>query len=706
MVTDFPIQGILDRLVVRIVDVLPITAAGVTLISPGTVPRYVAASNGTALRFEQLQTELGEGPCVVAYETGAAVTVPDLRAEDRFPLFGPRALAQGMEAVFTFPLRDGDAQIGALDLYRDAPGPLDAGSMAAAQTLADVAAAYLLNAQARADLHEASDRARQGEAKHRRLAAQLAAAQRVAGIGSWEWDITADTLWWSEELCRICGVEPAEAPRSYQGYLAVLHPDDRAAADAAIKRGMKSGEPFRFDHRVELADGTVRVVRTRGDLILAVHGAAVAIGTSQDVTDLERTADALRRSERHLAEAQSIGRLGSWEWDVATDQVTWSKELCRLFGVHPPDRRTTFGDFVKQVHVDDRMAARAAIEAANGAGGSFDFDHRVVRPDGTVAWMQSRGHVESDDSGTPVRLRGTASDITERVALQQELAAFALLDGLTGLHNRRGFVTLADHLIRVADRLGRRVALLFIDMDGMKSINDTFGHGEGDRALVEVATFLTTTLRSSDLVARVGGDEFCVLLVNDSDGAGLGVDRIAAALRVGPPWSARSYSISLSVGVAWLDPGSPTPVEVLMREADAAMYRDKGSRRRLSRVLVVEDDANLRRIATLSLGDRYDVTSVATAADALAAVIDDAPDVLLLDLGLPDMDGPELLRRIRVAPGGDRLPVIVVTGSVSPTDELTSRQHGVCDYITKPYDFDVLDARIRSVLAGSPPPSV
>jgi diguanylate cyclase (GGDEF)-like protein len=158
MVTDFPIQGILDHLVLRIVDILPITGAGVTLIAPGSDPRYISASNDEALRFEQLQTELGEGPCLAAYQTGEAVAVPDLREDGQFPRFGPRALAEGLTAVFTFPLRKGDAPLGALDLYRDTPGPLDQEAMTAAQTLADVVSAYLLNAQARADLQESADR--------------------------------------------------------------------------------------------------------------------------------------------------------------------------------------------------------------------------------------------------------------------------------------------------------------------------------------------------------------------------------------------------------------------------------------------------------------------------------------------------------------------------------------------------------------------
>jgi diguanylate cyclase (GGDEF)-like protein len=160
MVTDFPIQGILDRLVERIVEVMPVTSAGVTLISPGVDPRYVAASDGAALRFEKLQTELGEGPCLAAYHSGTAVTVPDLRVEVRFPVFAPRALGAGLAAVFTFPLWHGERRLGALDLYRDTPGELSEAEMSGAQTLADVAAAYLLNAQARADLLDSSERSR------------------------------------------------------------------------------------------------------------------------------------------------------------------------------------------------------------------------------------------------------------------------------------------------------------------------------------------------------------------------------------------------------------------------------------------------------------------------------------------------------------------------------------------------------------------
>lgn len=120
----FPDSGNPDHLIERIVEMLPISAAGVTLISPGKHPEYVGASDPSALLYEQLQTEVNEGPCVLAYTSGEAVEVPDLKAEERFPQFTPRALAEGLRAVFTFPLRNGDRQLGALDLYRDTPGAL------------------------------------------------------------------------------------------------------------------------------------------------------------------------------------------------------------------------------------------------------------------------------------------------------------------------------------------------------------------------------------------------------------------------------------------------------------------------------------------------------------------------------------------------------------------------------------------------------
>lgn len=160
MLTDFPIQAILDELVRRIVDVLPVTGAGVTVMSLGSADRYFAGSDDAARQFEELQTRLGEGPGVWAHEQGEVISIPDLQAEERFLRFTQQAIDLGLAAVFTFPLQHGDVVIGALDLYRDTTGPLSLAAVSDAQTLADVASSYLVNAQARVDLRNSSDRSR------------------------------------------------------------------------------------------------------------------------------------------------------------------------------------------------------------------------------------------------------------------------------------------------------------------------------------------------------------------------------------------------------------------------------------------------------------------------------------------------------------------------------------------------------------------
>ncbi len=154
LLTDTPSQAILDGLVARIVHVLPVTSAGVTLIVPGEDPEYVAASDAAALQYERLQTELREGPCLAAYASGEAISVPDLRTETRFPTFCSRALAIGLGAVFTLPLHNGNERFGSLDLYRETAGDLTGEDLAAARTLADVTSVYLVNAKMRHDMQE------------------------------------------------------------------------------------------------------------------------------------------------------------------------------------------------------------------------------------------------------------------------------------------------------------------------------------------------------------------------------------------------------------------------------------------------------------------------------------------------------------------------------------------------------------------------
>ncbi len=149
LLTDVPVQSLLDDLVRHAVDLLPIDAAGVTLIAPADRPRRVAGSNEAALGYEQMQTDLNEGPCRAAFFSEDPILAPDLSRETRFPRFAERAQEAGLRAAFAFPLRSSDRRVGALDLYRESCGGLSQEDHGVAQTLADVATAYLLNAEGR-----------------------------------------------------------------------------------------------------------------------------------------------------------------------------------------------------------------------------------------------------------------------------------------------------------------------------------------------------------------------------------------------------------------------------------------------------------------------------------------------------------------------------------------------------------------------------
>jgi diguanylate cyclase (GGDEF)-like protein len=171
----------------------------------------------------------------------------------------------------------------------------------------------------------------------------------------------------------------------------------------------------------------------------------------------------------------------------------------------------------------------------------------------------------------------------ERHRLLEQARQMATIDELTGLVNRRGFSLLCQHHFAIADRNRMRLQLLYLDLDAFKSVNDTFGHPEGDRALRLVAEVLLQTFRKSDVVARLGGDEFCVLLTSGSvDGAGTSVERLRANLETANATAGRPYRLSMSVGVGTYEPERPVPLDALMQCADEAMYAEKSARRRVA----------------------------------------------------------------------------------------------------------------------------
>ncbi len=181
----------------------------------------------------------------------------------------------------------------------------------------------------------------------------------------------------------------------------------------------------------------------------------------------------------------------------------------------------------------------------------------------------------------PYAIQGIALDITDRIRLEQELRKLSLIDSLTGLYNRRGFFTHAEHQMKIVSRTKNRLTLVFADVDDLKSINDTRGHGEGDKVLVETATFLKTVFRESDIIARVGGDEFVVLVLeNSGTDAASGLVRLSANLDAYNASLNNGAPLSISIGAAFYQPDQPCSIDELLAQADRLMYKQKGEKRR------------------------------------------------------------------------------------------------------------------------------
>ncbi len=167
----------------------------------------------------------------------------------------------------------------------------------------------------------------------------------------------------------------------------------------------------------------------------------------------------------------------------------------------------------------------------------------------------------------------------ERHQLQMALRAMSLVDDLTGLYNRRGFLTLARQQLKVADRMNKPASQIFVDLDGLKAVNDRYGHREGDLALLETADILKELFRDSDIIARIGGDEFVVLVLESGARAETFIDRVREKLSERNARGTRPFALSLSIGVAHYDPAAPCSIDDLLARADALMYIEKRNKR-------------------------------------------------------------------------------------------------------------------------------
>ena len=371
----------------------------------------------------------------------------------------------------------------------------------------------------------------------------------------------------------LVGIEPKDAEgKTFREYLrsdpdveGIIARHDRALAGEALSYDSHFRDRTFHVQLEPLRDGRRRIIGV--------------IGLAFDITDREATQDELRKSRRSLASAQSIARLGNWDYDLVTEELIWSDELCRIYGF-PAGTQPGPGTFWEHDHPEDADLVRRVIDQAKSEQRPYEVTHRIVRQDGEIRWVHERGEYTFDESGTPVRMVGIVHDITERRQAEQRLAHLAHHDALTDLPNRTLLADRLQQAIARARRLRESVAVLFIDLDRFKNINDTLGHGVGDRLLESVAARITRVMRAGDTVARPGGDEF-VAVVTDIQT----VEDIAKVAQkilraFAGPYQVDSHElfISASIGIS-IFPNDGDDVDTLVKNADRAMYQAKESGR-------------------------------------------------------------------------------------------------------------------------------
>lgn len=269
-----------------------------------------------------------------------------------------------------------------------------------------------------------------------------ARAEAIAHIGSWDWDIVGGTLRWSDEIYRIFGQKPQAFGATYEAFLDTVHPDDRQRVVDAVDACLADARlPYSIEHRIVRPDGEIRIVHEQGQVYRDDAGRPVRmIGTVHDITErklaaeeleryslhleelvAERTA-ALAESEAQLRQAQAMAHLGHWTVNLQNGELTWSDEIYRIFGHAPRSFTPMQVDFYAAVHPQDREAVKRAVDEALANSGVFRVDHRIVLPDGRVRWVHEEAMTEKDAAGRPLRLTGTAQDITERKEVEHALA--------------------------------------------------------------------------------------------------------------------------------------------------------------------------------------------------------------------------------------------------------------------------------------------
>ena len=377
------------------------------------------------------------------------------------------------------------------------------------------------------------------------------------------------------EMGRLFGCSVADllALPSIYGLVAA---SDRANVQEMLRRRFDGEvDTVRYPMRGQRRDGTIVEMEVLSRRI-EYQGRAAVSGSMLDVTEQRQREREMQDREQRLRTLldNALDAVFTCDLDgLFTSMNTSGEELFGFSTAQAPGR-----SLLETLAPEWHENARRFLSDARRAPRALATEVPMVTRQGAALVVELSLQVVTRD-GAPAEIFGIARDVTARKRQEAALRSLTLIDELTGLYNRRGFMMLAERHLRLAVRKKHGVFLLFCDVDGLKTINDTFGHREGDRALIDAGDLLRRTFRSADIIARLGGDEFTVFPLEASDESGdLLTRRLEENLRLHHAEHQRPYRLSMSVGIARYEPDSQWTMDRLLEEADRRLYQNKRER--------------------------------------------------------------------------------------------------------------------------------
>lgn len=353
-------------------------------------------------------------------------------------------------------------------------------------------------------------------------------------------------------------------------------PEEVETVKAICDRLATGHFPIEYECQWLTKDGKCRLIAWSSTVLLDHHGSVeYIIMTGHDITERKQIEEALRTGGERYALAVQAANEGLWDWNLKTNEIYFSPHWKTILGYEEQEIQPSVDEWFNRVHPEDLARLKIDITThLEGTTTSLKSEYRMLHWNGDYRWILTQGLAVRDADGRAYRLTGSQTDITRRKMTEDELRYASLHDALTGLPNRVQFMQHLERAIgQVKENKNYVFAVLFLDLDRLKLINDSLGHLIGDQLLITVARRLKNCLRPGDTVARLGGDEFTILLENiqDAGDATRVAERLQNELALPIHLEGHKLSTSASIGIALSTAGYDRPEEVL-RDADTTMY--------------------------------------------------------------------------------------------------------------------------------------